>query len=241
MFSRFQTIYSFASTFSWFYDSPLSPLGLSQVEDLAAFLREKPLSDPEGEHIKILRADPGAPNSKIICSCLRRAVSTMAGGLADRLSRRPDEKILVTPTLQEISRNPDTLCITPPHTLIQASWIERTSKLCDFQEIFNSQFDMSLHTGDKPINTNGLLRMLDFCEFVYSPSVKEDFVITGGHSIWFRSFFQMFLPFSVHHVSKNKKLVNGGIVTFDLLKAETRKGPKYMVDPKTIKVIYGGF
>ena len=226
---------------SWFYDSPLSYLGLSQVDDLATFLREKPISDPEGEHIKILRADPGAPSSKILCSSLRRAVSTVAGGFADRLSRRPDEKILITPSLQEISRNPDTLSITPPHTLIQASWIEKTSKLCDFQEIFNSQVDMSLHTGDKPVNTNGLRRMTDFCEFVFSPSVKEDYVIAGGHSIWFRYFFNMFLPYSVHHPSKDKKLVNGGIVTFELLKAETRKGTKYMVDPKTIKVIYGGF
>ena len=208
---------------------------------MAQFLRAKPSSEEEGEHLKILRADPGAPNSKLISSSLRRAVSTIAGGFADRLQRRPDEKILIAPSLQEISRNPDTLSITPPHSLIQASWIERTSKLCDFQEIFNSQVDMSLHTGDKPLNTNGLARMNDFCEFVFSPSVKEQFVIAGGHSIWFRSFFQMFLPFSVHHVSKNKKLVNGGIVTFDLLKADTRKGPRYMVDPKTIKVVYGGF
>lgn len=226
---------------SWFYDSPLSHLGLKQVDDLATFFREKPLSDPEGEHIKILRADPGAPNSKIICSGLRRAVSTIAGGFADRLARRPDEKILIAPPLQEISRNPDTLFITPPHTLIQASWIERTSKLADFQEIFSTQVDMSLHDGDKPLNTNGLKRMDDFCEFVFSPSVKEEYVIAGGHSIWFRSFFQMFLPFSVQHVSKNKKVVNGGIVTFDLMKAETKRGPKYMIDPKTIKVVYGGF
>jgi hypothetical protein len=100
---------------------------------------------------------------------------------------------------------------------------------------------MSLHIGNKPINTNGLKRMLDFCEFVFSPSVKESHVIVGGHSIWFRSFFNMFLPYSVHHVSKNKKIVNGGVVTFELMKAETRRGPKYMIDPKTIRVVYGGF
>jgi hypothetical protein len=226
---------------SWFYDSPLSYLGLQQVDELASFLRKKPLNDPEAEHLKLLRADPGAPSSKIVCSNLRRAISTLAGGFADRLSRHPDDKILIIPSLQEISRNPDTLSITPPHTLIQASWIERTSKLCDFQEIFNSQIDVSLHTGDKPLNTNGMIRMLDFCDFVFSPSVKEEYVIAGGHSIWFRSFFQMFLPFSVQHTSKTKKIVNGGIVAFDLLKAETKRGPKYMVDPKTIKVIYGGF
>jgi hypothetical protein len=35
--------------------------------------------------------------------------------------------------------------------------------------------------------------------------------------------------------------VNGGIITFDLMKAETRRGPSYMIDPKTIRVVYGGF
>jgi hypothetical protein len=176
------------------------------VEELAKFLNSTPVDGPEAEHLKVLRADPGAPSSKILSSSLRRATSTVAGGFRDRLARRPDDKIQIITALQEISRNPDTLSITPAHTPIQASWIEKTSKVCDFQDIFNSQTDMSLHTGNKPLNTNGLKRMLDFCEFVYSPSCKEEYyVIVGGHSIWFRS-FQMFLPYSVHHVSKNKRL-----------------------------------
>ena len=140
-----------------------------------------------------------------------------------------------------VSRNPDTLSITPAHTQIQASWIEKSSSLCDFQDIFSSQTDMSLHTGNKPINTNGLIRMLEFCDFVYSGSVQEEYVIVGGHSIWFRYFFQLFLPYSVQHQAKSKKIVNGGIVAFDLMKADTKRGPKFMIDPKSIKVIYGGF
>lgn len=226
---------------SWFYDAPISSYGLEQAEELAAFLRDCPLEGPEAAHMKILRAEPQAPPSAFVCSPLRRAVSTLAVGFSDRLQRRADDKILILPALQEISRNPDTLSITPPHTTIQASWIEKTSKACDFAEIFASQVDMSLHTGDKELGSNGLKRMIDFCEFLYSPSLKEDYIVVGGHSIWFRSFFQMFLPYSVHHASKNKKLVNGGIVTFELMKAETRRGPKYMIDPKTIRVIYGGF
>lgn len=219
----------------------MSHYGLEQAEELAAFLKDRPLDGPEAEHIQILRADPGAPHSIFVCSPLRRAVSTMAVGFHDRFRRRPDDKILILPALQEISRNPDTLCITPPHTHIQASWIEKTSNVCDFQEIFSSQTDMSLYTGDKPVNTNGLKRMLDFCEFLFSPSVKDSHIVVGGHSLWFRSFFQMFLPYSVHHVSKNKKLVNGGIVVFDLMKADTRRGPRFMIDPKTIRIVYGGF
>ena len=226
---------------SWFYDAPMSHYGLEQAEELAAFLKDRPLDGPEADDIKILRADPEQKPSIFVCSPLRRAVSTLAVGFADRFRRRPDDKILILPALQEVSRNPDTLCITPPHTHIQASWIEKTCRVCDFQEIFSSQTDMSLHIGDKPLNTNGLKRMNEFCDFIFSPSVKATHVVVGGHSLWFRYFFQLFLPYSVHHVSKNKKIVNGGIVAFELMKADTRRGPRFMIDPKSIRVVYGGF
>jgi hypothetical protein len=230
-------------TSSWYVDSPLSQLGLSQVNDLAQFLKSPAVDGPEGVHLAILRADPDAPRSKLVSSNLRRAVSTVAGGWRDRLARRPMDKILIVPALQEISHNPDTLSLTPPHTPIQASWLEQQQQYaqCEFQDIFTSQTDMSLHTGNKPLHTNGLKRMLEFCEFVFSGSIKEEYIIVGGHSIWFRCFFNLFMPYSVSHVSKTKKLVNGGIVVFELMKAETKRGPKYMIDPKTIQVVYGGF
>jgi hypothetical protein len=57
---------------------------------------------PEEDLVRILRADPGAPPSKIVCSNLRRAVSTMAGGFRDRFARRKNDKILIFSPLQEI-------------------------------------------------------------------------------------------------------------------------------------------
>eukprot|EP00568_Trieres_chinensis_P002089 CAMPEP_0183310730 /NCGR_PEP_ID=MMETSP0160_2-20130417/32938_1 /TAXON_ID=2839 ORGANISM="Odontella Sinensis, Strain Grunow 1884" /NCGR_SAMPLE_ID=MMETSP0160_2 /ASSEMBLY_ACC=CAM_ASM_000250 /LENGTH=363 /DNA_ID=CAMNT_0025475073 /DNA_START=131 /DNA_END=1222 /DNA_ORIENTATION=+ len=228
---------------SWFYDSPLSYLGLGQVDDLGKFLGKKPVgvSDEEAKMISILRGDAGAPESKILCSSLRRAISTMAAGFRERLSRRPGDKILVIPSLQEISRNPDTLSITPAQKQVTASWIDKGSKICDFQKIFTQQTDMSLHKGNKPIKTNGLLRMNEFCDFVFSPNVQEEYVIVGGHSIWFRSFFRTFIPYNTDHVSKKRKVVNAGCVSFTLLKATTNEGDKYMVDPQSVQVIYGGF
>lgn len=102
---------------------------------------------------------------------------------------------------------------------------------------------MSLYTleitGNKPISSNGLLRMLEFCNYVFGQ--KEEVIITGGHSIWFRSFFRTFLPYENSHVSKTRKIVNGGTVSFTLLKTETDTGPKFMVDPGSILVVYGGF
>jgi hypothetical protein len=166
----------------------------------------------------------------------------MAAGFRDRLSRHPEDKILIVPSLQEISRNPDTLSITPAHTSVTASWMETSSKqkICDFSFIFRHQVDMSLHNGNKPIATNGLIRMTDFCDYVFS--LKEDHVICGGHSIWFRSFFRTFLPNTIDHVSKTRKVVNCGVVALTLMKATTADGKCcYMIDPQSIKVVHGGF
>lgn len=226
---------------SWFYDSPLSYLGLKQVEELAVFL-EKGTSKAEEDTVKIIQGQPGAPSSRILCSNLRRAISTVAGGLRDRFSRRPADKIFVLSSLQEISRNPDALSITPTQTPVQASWIEKTStKVCNFQEIFATQVDTSRHTGNKPVNSNGLVRMEDFCKHIFSTAVREEHVIVGGHSLWFRSFFDSYLPYSVNHQARKKKIQNGGVVAFELLHAKTQYGDKYMVDPKTIRVVYLGF
>jgi hypothetical protein len=227
---------------SWFYDSPLSPLGLAQVEDLHSFIEtENNTNGNDGLDLKVLRGDPDAPKSKLVSSGLRRASSTIAGSFRQRLKRRPDDKIVILDSLQEISRNPDTLVITPAQATIQASWIEKHYKLCHFQDIFDNQTDMSFYTGNKPITSYGLKRMNAFCEYVFSNNVKEGHLIVGGHSIWFRSFFNMFLPFSVQNQSKSKKIVNGGVVAFDLMKADTNRGPRYMIDPKTIRIVYGGF
>ena len=227
---------------SWFYDSPLSHLGLAQVEELQTFIENKDnVNGDEGLHLRVLRGEPDAPKSKLLSSGLRRATSTIAGCFRQRLLHRPDDKIVVISCLQEISRNPDTLSITPAQTTIQASWIEKHYKLCNFQDIYDNQTDMSFYTGNKSITSYGLKRMDGFCDFVFSSDVKEEHFIVGGHSIWFRSFFNMYLPFSVQHPAKSKKIVNGGVVAFDLMKADTPRGPKYMVDPKTIRVVFGGF
>lgn len=231
---------------SWFYDSPLSYLGLGQVGDMQKFILAKHNEKDLAADMDILNGRPGAPPSVIVCSSLRRALSTIAGGFSKRLvSSKDGEKIAVLPSLQEISRNPDTLSITPAHTAVNASWVDKSSTdICDFQNIFTSYTDMTQHVGNKPINTNGLIRMKEFCRYVFSSKgvpAGVDHVIVGGHSIWFRSFFRTYLPHTKSYDAKSKKIVNCGIVKFDLVKASTEKGVVYMVDPESIRVVYGGF
>ena len=82
--------------------------------------------------------------------------------------------------------------------------------------------------------------MTDFCDYVFT--LKEDHIICGGHSIWFRSFFRTFLPNTIDHVSKTRKIVNCGVVAISLMKATTQSGKScYMIDPQSIKVVHGGF
>lgn len=226
---------------SWFYDSPMSHYGLEQVQKLAGFLGKKPEgTDREVELLKIIRGDEGAPSSKLVSSNLRRAISTVAGGFSERLKRRPDDQVFVIPSLQEISRNPDTLSLTPAHEKVTASWIEKeATDICNFQAIFDKRFDMSSHTGNKPLNTNGLKRMLEFGNYVFT--VDEDVVIAGGHSIWFRSFFRTFLPNDSNHPGKSRKVVNCGAVAFTLVKKGDGADAMFAVDPGSVAVIYGGF
>jgi len=202
-------------------------------------LSEKPTGGKEKSLIELLRSDPGAPSSKLLSSNLRRALSTMAASFRYRLKANPDEKILVVPSLQEISRNPDTLSITPAQKPTTPSFIDKETKICDMEGIFVKQTDMSLHLGNKPMDTNGLKRMSEFCDFAFT--LKEEALIIGGHSIWFRSFFKTYLPYSSTHVSKSKKVVNAGCIAFTLLKTETAEGNRYMIDENSLAVVYGGF
>lgn len=225
---------------SWFYDAPLSIYGLSQINKLAKFISKPAVTPEEKKVLAMLRGEPGAGSSILVSSNLRRALSTIAIGFRDRLKQNRGERILVSPTLAEISHNPDTLSITPPYSQVNASWIER-EQLPAVQDVFQNQVDMSLHTGNKPITTNGMLRMAAFNDWVFT--LKDyDNVICGGHSLYFRSFFRAFLPQSVEAPCKAKKMVNGGCVALTLMRAKDATGEwVYMIDEKSVKVIYGGF
>lgn len=231
-------------TDSWFYDAPLSLLGLQQVQTLSDYLKQNPgkvTQDPEEKLLlEILRKDPSAPDSILVSSSLRRAISTMAASFQDRLLKNPNESIMVLPSLQEISRNPDTLSITPPKTNVTPSWIDAAYPDVDFKNIFATQVDMNLHLGNKPIDTNGYKRMREFCMVAFH-DIDEEYIIVGGHSIWFRSFFREFLPEDSLHVAKKKKIVNCGAVSFCLWKTQEDGADRFMIDEDSIRVVYGGF
>lgn len=230
---------------SWFYDSPLSLKGIGQAQGVRKFLRNTKVeySTPrEAELIRLMLANDNnddeeeEPPSQLVSSNLRRAISTMAIGFQDRLERKlQGDSILILPQLQEISRNPDALSITPPKGTIAPSWTDRP-----YVEKLLPQVDTSMHTGNKPVGSNGLKRMDEFCRVAFG-DIKKDSLIVSGHSLWFRSFFRTYLPRDVEHVSKKKKLINGGIVGFTLQRISTKSGDHYLIDHKSVTVLYGGF
>lgn len=219
---------------SWFYDSPLSEKGLGQALGVHAFLQSSHTykTPREVELIRIM-----LNGSQLVSSNLRRAISTMAIGLQERLSRTGDS-MLILPELQEISRNPDALSITPPHGTVIPAWTDPDY----LKPILTKHVDTTMHTGNKPIDSNGLKRMQAFCKVAFE-DIDNKCIVACGHSLWYRSFFRTYLPRELDHVAKRKKLVNGGCVGFVLKRVSIDSGKhyEYMIDPSSVTILHGGF
>ena len=70
----------------------------------------------------------------------------------------------------------------------------------------------------------------------------EQTIVVGGHSLWFKNFFQLYLPKDVDHPAKKRKIVNCGAVGFSLQTGRASDGSlRHRIDPASISVICGGF
>lgn len=245
---------------SWFFDAPLSEKGISQAEGVAKFLRDtdpKYATPREAKFLKLIRGEEGKSGSGkcvLVSSNLRRAISTCAIVMKDRLDRKlPDDKIIILQELQEASINPDAQSIHPPFGKLVTGFTDSES----VKSIYANQSDTSINKGNKTIDSNGLIRMEELCHLLFDDAKEEsdesenagkllanaEHVLCTGHSYWFRAFFQTYLPHNFDHVSKTKKIVNGGLVGFTLChtKVKSTGEDKYMIDPKSLTVLYAGF
>lgn len=229
-------MFFFVSKDSVFYDSPLNLEGIHQAKTLLDFVEEPPkkCSKPVAEVAAILRGE--LSTSVITASNLRRAIGTCAIGLLGRL-QRTKEHIKILSSLQEISRNVDTisLAVNPDEKLT----LPRITKALKVQDI-NQFLECSENFGNKPIRGTGLQRLNAFC--VWSFNRPEENVIIGGHSLWFRYFFQMFLPSRSSHVSKKYKIHNSGVIALVLQKGLDRQGREvYQIKEESIMEVFRGF
>jgi hypothetical protein len=242
---------------SIFFDSPLNDEGIAQARKLHGFVEKEwlaagapPPQDPKKAHrqemLDILTGAPGAPSSILVASNLRRAIQTLVVAVWGRLCRS-GEKIHVLSSLQEVTFNVDGLGLAKRKEIPEMGGIGGVPELqgafgADAKQGTVSRcFDANLQFGSKPLfGTNGLKRMLAFCE--WASKRKENTIIIGGHSLWFRSFFRTFLPSSAkEHVAYRKKMVNCGVVSFTL-HFGSKDGKKiHRIDPDSICSITGGF
>lgn len=232
----------FTSLNSSFIDSPLNFDGIEQAISLSKYINSLDASQGQPEHIvdliTTLRGSQDLRYSSVIVSSqLRRAVATTTLSMWPRLSRT-GEKIHILSSLQEISRNVDTYALSPAHAIADLPF-ERIAPHCPG---FNSDsaFDLTGNFGNKAYGFYGIKRLKAFCDWVFTRN--ENTIIVGGHSLWFKHFFQTYLPHHSHHESKSKKITNSGVIAFKLYSFEEDDGiTYYRIEPESITTVYGGF
>jgi len=214
---------------SLFVDSPLNREGITQALEL-----QETIETGTGSHFARLRGE--APGTVLVASNLRRAVGTLTLAMWARLNRT-GEQIVIASSLQEVSRNIDTL------SLAQHSELPPVSSL---SHELGAKFDVArwfnvdANRGNKTLRSNGLIRMTEFANWAMEQQGADTFVV-GGHSLYFRSFFQTFLPRDSDHPGKTRKMVNGGVVTFLLSRGQYQGTPAFRIDPASVEIVHGGF
>lgn len=217
---------------SAYLDSPLSELGIQQCADLQKFLRNPAAGlDPAAE-ADFAALTAGEGRTLLISSQLRRAVSTIAIALSDRLERS-NESVLLHSSCQEISRNFDTMALAP------ASCAPRLDRATELRAP-KASFDGSANKGNKGLRFRGADRLKHFAR--WAADRPESTIVVAGHSLWFRSFFQVYLAEGAEHVCTKRKLVNCGVVGFTLqVSHDADNEERHRIDPASISVVYGGF
>jgi hypothetical protein len=72
-------------------------------------------------------------------------------------------------------------------------------------------------------------------------SCAKSTVIVAGHSLWFKTFFRMYMDKNARHDAKNRKISNAGIVTFTLERGNVGGRMLYRIRPDTIRILRGHF
>ncbi len=220
-----------------FLDSPLNEEGIEQALQLREYIENESsgTTEKEKEILNILRGKEGT-SSIIVSSILRRAIATTTLAVWPRIERT-GEKIHLLSNLQEISRNVDTCALSQANTVADIPF-SRVSPHCGGSKSCNaSSYNTSLNHGSKALSVKGKNRIEEFNK--WAMECAEDTIIVGGHSLWFKQFFNLYLPFDSTHRAKNEKLTNSGAVAFTLHKLKGEKA--FYIDPLSIQTVYGGY
>jgi len=233
-------LYKMTLADSVFIDSPLGVRGEKEALDICRYLRSQSAQEttrtlpPQSALAKSLAFaqdlyNGGKEGTRVVSSNLRRSMNTVVIALQDRLFRN-GEKVQVLSSLQEISSNVDTISLSTAGG-VQPNLGGHMSAL-DAEKVF----DAELNKGNKKPASRGSERIREFVKWIFKQD--EGKIIVSGHSLYFRWFFRMHLPHGLQHISKNKKIANGGVVAFELV--QDSKG-SVMILPGSITSVYLGF
>lgn len=216
--------------------------GIEQAQKLRGYIEGESLSFTEQkEYLDILKGD-NKQSSVIVTSNLRRAISTVVLSLWPRL-QRTKEKVLILSSLQEFSRNVDTRALAEPKSIPELGRISEALSDEGFKFEGDVVLDPEYNNGNKTMSFYGIKRLQAFNAWVFSR--PEDTIIVGGHSLWFRSFFQTYIPHANQNLSCcTKKIVNSGAVAFSLSQSKEKNSDgefMYRIDPDTVTTVSGGY
>ncbi|SCM02941.1 conserved Plasmodium protein, unknown function [Plasmodium chabaudi chabaudi] len=179
------------------------------------------------DHIKIIN-NTSQYESSILCSDLRRTISTCFISLNNRINTNKDS-INILNSLQEISRNPDCVPLFP--------YYDDKYVKPEVESVFYNKVGKLLKTKIKLRNRASQNKFIDTLDYIFSQN--DDIFIIFGHSNWFRIFFNKFLKGP--HISKTNKIKNSGIVVFNIIKSDDNGTPHYEVQENSVRSIYKGF
>jgi hypothetical protein len=101
-------------------------------------------------------------------------------------------------------------------------------------------FDVSRSAGNKAVRGTGRARLADFADFALGRA--EPALVVAGHSLWFRSFFDEFLPAGAAHDARERKIRTGGVVACVLERGVLPSGHAVLVvRPESVRVVHRGF
>ncbi|KAF4661411.1 hypothetical protein FOL46_005747 [Perkinsus olseni] len=212
---------------SLYWDSPISPDGIQQSLRLLSWIEENKKSN---KYARLLAGDDHEHTSVMASSNLRRAVSTGMIALSARLLRGEEapsagghrqEQIYVMSALQEVTRNVDGFALTPKKGVPGPSFVEVADpKIKDVVDFYaEHKLNGTFNDGSKPLSSNGLARFREFCDWCFNSSVARDVdcVVAIGHSLYFREFYNAFLPRGVRTPARSNKMLNCGVTSFELV------------------------
>lgn len=229
---------------SVFFDTPLSEFGAAQAKDLHEFLsnvdNKRILSDDQKLVFDLLNGEESSEVSSVfVVSNLRRALQTAVVATWNRF-KKSDDKMKILSSLQEISRNVDTQSLLAFKEMPRYSF-EESEKVIGSEFSRQKHIDTSENYGNKGIFGSGERRLMDFCQWSFLRE-EDVIVVAGGHSLWFRLFFDKYLPKNDPHQARTSKMANCGVVVFDLhAHTDNTRISNFVIDPASIEVLYGGF